>query len=88
MRVIFRKLVLLGLSLALIFAVVLIYRLFVPTEGMSTSTVENVAPSRSVDLDSIKRISQGDRSFQSAQKLEIFFMGPGGRIERAYHATL
>ena len=86
MRVIIRKLMLLGLSLALIFAVVLIYRLFTSDRGPVSSTVENLEPSRSADLDSIKRIPQSERSFQSGDKLEIFFMGPGGRIERAYHA--
>ncbi len=86
MRFVLRKFILFGLSLALVFAVVLIYSQFAPTQRTPSSTLDSLPPNGLANLEPIKRISQRERTLQRGEKLEIFFMGPGGRIEREYHA--
>ncbi len=86
MRVVLRKLLLLALSFAFIFAVVMIYGLFTSTESTPRSTTQTPSPNVPANREPITRISQGERSFQRGEKLEIFFMGPGGKIKKAYRA--
>ena len=86
MKSVLRKLVLFGVSFGIIFAVVIVYSRLAGPEETTRQTSENTVPNGRFDLEPIKRIGQREGALQYGEKLEVFFLGPNGRIEREYHA--
>ncbi len=81
-----RKLVLVGVSMAAILVVVMIYsRIVGPDESLAPSS-DKGSSNGPVDLSNIKRIGKQGRNLDRGEKLEYYRMGPGGHVEQEYHA--
>ncbi|NIA06994.1 MAG: hypothetical protein GWP14_05030 [Actinobacteria bacterium] len=81
-----RKLLLLVLSIVAVTVVLLFYQWLAGPKGTSDSEPNNNIPSAPVDLAGIKRIGSTDSNLESAEQLEYYRRGPGGRVERVYRA--
>ncbi|MCK4850818.1 MAG: hypothetical protein KAT11_05670, partial [Phycisphaerae bacterium] len=86
MKAALRKLALLGLSFAVVAAVVLIYSRIAGPQGTPSSTPDSPGSNGPSTLEpTIKRIGGRERTLQRGEKVEIYLRGPGGRIQREYH---
>ena len=85
MRAVLRKLVLLGLSTAVIVVVAVIYSRFAGTNGTASSRDEKLPFKSPNSFEPIKRIGRGGTSLDRGEKIDSYDLGVGGRIEREYH---
>ena len=84
----FRKLLLVGLSVAVIAGLVGIYGWLFGPDNMSQTDTGGDGPvlGSPVVTDDITRVGRAERELEQGSKLVYYRRGPGGRIEREYYA--